>query len=116
MVPHDTESLLPRPSTASPASAPIAPVAAPTNAAAISEVMLGMISAKMIRSDPSPENFAAVTKSRLRSVMIWARLRPGRAGPRRDRDDADDQADAPDSEYATRVMINGSTGMTRKSW
>ncbi len=36
--------------------------------------MFGMISRKTMRIVPSPENFAAVTKSRLRSVMICARL------------------------------------------
>ena len=71
-----------------------------------------MISAKMIRKGPSPENFAAVTKSRLRSVMICARL--PRAAPAHEV-----IAMTPTirpmprtSEYATRVMINGSTGMT----
>ena len=80
--------------TARPASAPIAPVAAPTKAAATSEVMLGMISRKTIRNVPSPENFAAVTKSRLRRVMICARLARAAPAQRGDRDDADDQPDA----------------------
>ena len=44
--------------------------------------MLGMISRKTMRHVPSPENFAAVTKSRLRSVMICARL--ARAAPAHD--------------------------------
>ena len=39
---------------------------ATTKAAATSEVMLGMISKNTIRSVPSPENLAAVTKSRWR--------------------------------------------------
>ena len=87
-------------------------MAAPTKAAATSEVMLGMISANTIRSGPSPENLAAVTKSRWRSVMICARL--PRAAPAQDV-----MAMTPTispiprtSEYATRVMISGSTGMT----
>ena len=74
--------------------------------------MLGMISAKMMRSGPSPENLAAVTKSRWRSVMICARL--ARAAPAHDV-----MAMTPTirpiprtSEYATKVMINGSAGMT----
>ena len=57
----------------------MAPVAAPTNDAATSDVMLGMISRNTIRKVPSPANFAAVTKSRLRRVMICARL--ARAAP-----------------------------------
>ncbi len=44
--------------------------------------MLGMISEKMIRAEPSPENLAEVTKSRLRRVMICDRL--ARAAPAQD--------------------------------
>ena len=75
--------------------------------------MFGMISRKTMRRLPSPENFAAVTKSRLRNVMIWARLDRAAAAhdviamtkmmrptPRVD-------------EYATSVMISGRAGMTR---
>lgn len=40
---------------------------------------MGMISRKTIRQVPSPENLAAVTKSRLRRVMICERL--ARAAP-----------------------------------
>ena len=41
----------------------MAPVAAPTKLASTNELMLGMISRKTMRQVPSPENFAAVTKS-----------------------------------------------------
>ena len=59
------------------------------------EVMFGMISLNTIGSDPSPENFAAVTNSRKRRVMICARF-PRRAGPAGDADDEDHQPQTPD--------------------
>lgn len=79
MVPQETDSVLPRPRKLSPASAPIAPVAAPKKPTATREVICGRISRTMIVGVRSPANFAAVTKSRLRRVMIRARLE--RAAP-----------------------------------
>ncbi len=62
---------------------------------------------------PSPENFAAVTKSRLRRVMICDRL--PRAAPAHDvmAMTATMSPTPRVSAYATSVMMSGRTGMTR---
>nr|BFF16069.1 hypothetical protein GCM10025699_73720 [Microbacterium flavescens] len=60
----------PSPRNSRPASARIALVAAPKNEPVISDVMLGRISRNTMRPALSPENRAAVTKSRERSDCV----------------------------------------------
>ena len=62
---------LPRPRNSRLASAITAAVAAPKKLLATSEVILGRISRNTMRLSGSPENTAAVTKSRVRSVDVW---------------------------------------------
>ena len=65
---------LPSPRNSRLASAMTAKVAAPKKLAATSEVILGRISRNTIRGRRSPENTAAVTKSRDRNVEVWLRM------------------------------------------
>jgi hypothetical protein len=73
MVPQLTIDESPSPRNSRPASARIAAVAAPKNEPAMSEVMFGRISWNTTRNELSPENRAAVTKSRERRDCVWLR-------------------------------------------
>lgn len=73
MEPQLTVVVSPMPRNDRPDSARIAEVAAPKKLPVMSDVMFGRISRKTMRAAPSPENCAAVMKSRPRIDWVWDR-------------------------------------------